>query len=376
MSILDRLRRRGGKPPASAPASRSAQDRPGSERTSGGVATKERTSEEGGPTDRRPPTSQEEAERLAAKVPGGHADKPQEIPKQGWIQIAKRGWQEAKTDNVPLLAAGVAFYGFLSIFPALIALVLVYGLVFDPAEVTRQIDALGAALPEAARQTLEQQLTGLASADDTGLGWGLVASVGLALWSASNGIGNLMVAVNIAYDEDEERGFIKRKAIALALTIGAILFVVIALALIAVLPAVMDYLGLQGIARFGVQVARYGLLVGAIVVALAIIYRVAPDRDAPKLRWVSVGAGVATVIWLLVSVGFTLYANFGGYGSSYGSLAGVVVLLMWLWLSAYAILLGAEINAETEQQTIKDTTKGPEEPIGKRGAVKADNVPA
>jgi membrane protein len=323
-----------------------------------------------------PPAVQAEAERSAQEVPGGEADKPQDIPKEGWVQIAKRGWNEAKADNVPLMAAGVAFYGFLSIFPALIALVLLYGLVYDPSQVEQQINNLGAALPQSAQELLTNQLRQLASTSSTGLGWGLVSSLALALWSASNGVNNLMKAVNIAYDEEEERGFLKLRGIALLLTLGAIIVVVLALALVAVLPAVLGALQLSTIATVGVQVARWLLLLGIIVVALAVVYRVAPDRDSPKFTWVSVGAGVATVLWLVVSVGFTVYANVANYGSAYGSLAGVVVLLMWLWLSAYAILLGAEINAESEQQTIRDTTKGPEEPLGTRGAVKADTAPA
>ncbi|SDQ88656.1 YihY/virulence factor BrkB family protein [Quadrisphaera sp. DSM 44207] len=340
-----------------------------------------RSEEQGGPAAGRTAASQddvadEHAEQQAARVPGGTADKPQEIPVKGWFQIAKRGWKEAQQDNVPLMAAGVAFYAFLSIFPALLAVISIYGLVSTPEDVTAQIESIGAALPESARALLEQQLTQLVTASSSGLGWSLALSVALALYSASNGVGNLITAVNIAYDEHDDRGFIKRKALALVLTLGAIIVVVVALALLAVLPGVLNALNLSGLATFGIQVARWVGLLILITVALAVIYRVAPDRDAPKMRWVSVGAGIATALWLIVSVGFTLYANIFGYGSTYGALAGVVVLLMWLWLSSYAVLLGAEINAESEQQTVKDTTKGAPQPIGERNAVKADTVPA
>ena len=328
------------------------------------------------PAERPAPPSPEQAERAAATVPGGNAASPKDIPKKGWIQIAKRGWGEAKSDNVPLLAAGVAFYAFLSIFPAIIAALLIYGLVSTPEDVTRQVESLGSAIPGPAAELLVDQGTTLAGQEPSSLGLGLVISVLLALWSASNGTGNLITAVNIAYDEEETRGFVKRKALALMLTVGAIVFVVIAVALIAVLPPVLDALGLSGIAWLGVQVARWVILLGAVTAALAILYRLAPDRDAPKMKWASVGAAIATVLWIIVSIGFSLYTAFGGYGSSYGSLAGVVVLLMWLWLTGYAILLGAEINAESEQQTVRDTTKGPEQPIGQRDAVKADSLPA
>ena len=216
----------------------------------------------------------------------------------------------------------------------------------------------------------------MASSKSSSLGIPLVISVLLALWSASGGVGNLMTAVNIAYDEDEKRGFLKRKATALALTLGAIVFMVIVLALIAVVPALLSHLVSSGPLRIVLTVLRFVILLVAVAVALAIVYRVAPSRDAPKFAWVSTGAIVGTVLWLLASLGFSLYvAKFGSYAKTYGALASVVVLLMWLWISIYAGLLGAEINAEAEQQTEADTTKGPAQPMGSRGAVKADSVP-
>jgi membrane protein len=208
------------------------------------------------------------------------------------------------------------------------------------------------------------------------LGLGLVVALALALWSASGGVGNLMSAVNIAYDEEETRGFVRRKALSLVLTLGAIVFVVLSIGLIAVTPALLDNLVDAGPVRWGIEVARWLGLLTAVVVALGIVYRVAPDREPAKVRWLSVGAVVATVVWLLASLGFSLYVdNFGSYSRTYGALAGVVVLLLWLWLTMFIVLLGAEINAEAEQQTIKDTTTGPELPRGERGAVKADNLP-
>ena len=306
-------------------------------------------------------------------VPGEDADKPQDIPARGWVQIAKRGWAEAKTDQVPLLAAGVAFYAFLSLFPAMIAAVILYGVIADPATIASQVGAVTQALPDDAKKLITEQLTTLSGQRQAGIG--AIFAVLLALWSASGGVSNLMTAVNTAYDEEETRGFIKKRAIALALTVGAIVFMVIMLALVAVAPVVLDFLGSSGIIWFLLQVARWVILIAVITVALSILYRVAPDRDAPKLRWVSVGAGVATVLWLLASIGFSVYAGMGGYGKTYGALAGIVVLLFWLWITAYAILLGAEINAESEQQTVADTTKGPPEPLGQRNAVKADSLP-
>lgn len=310
----------------------------------------------------------------ASGVPGGQAEKPTQVPAKGWLQIAKRGWAEAKVDNVPLLAAGMAYYAFLAIFPALIAAVLLYGLFADPATISQQIDGLGSALPAPVKDLITQQLT-MASGSGKA-GFGAVIAILLALFSASGGMGNLMTAINTAYDEEENRGFLKKRAVALALTLGAIVFLLLVVALVAVLPAVLGVLGTSTAVTILVQVIRWVLIVVVITAALAVLYRVAPDRDAPKLRWVSVGAGVATLLWILASVGFSLYvSNFSSYAKTYGALAGIVILLLWLFITSYAILLGAEINAESEQQTIADTTKGPAQPVGQRDAVKADSVP-
>jgi membrane protein len=317
------------------------------------------------------PPTQTPAE--AAGVPGGTAEKPTQVPAKGWLQIAKRGWAEAKTDNVPLLAAGMAYYAFLAIFPAVIAAVLLYGLFADPATIADQVNSVGGALPGDIRKTITDQIT---LAEGRGAGWGAVIAIALALFSASGGVGNMMTAINTAYDEEETRGFVKKRAIALALTLGAIVFFLVVVALVAVLPGVLQVLGTNALVTFGIQVVRWLLIVVVIAVALAVLYRVAPDRDAPKIRWTSVGAGIATVLWILASVGLSLYvSNFGSYAKTYGAVAGFVILLLWLFITSYAILLGAEINAESEQQTAADTTKGPPQPMGERDAVKADSVP-
>ena len=313
---------------------------------------------------------------LETEFPGAQASKPTEIPKRGWWQVVKRAWQESKTDQVPLLAAGVAFYSFLSLFPAMIAAVMLYGLVADPRTVAQQTQEITDALPNDAASLITGQMEAITATPQQSLGIGLIVALALALWSASSGVGNVISAVNIAYDEEETRGFVKRKALALALTLGAIVFVVLAVALVAVAPPLLDNLVGSGPLRWGLEAARWILLLIAVIIALGAIYRWAPDRDAPRFSWVSVGAVVATVIWLVASVGFSLYVdNFGKYGKTYGALAGVVVLLLWLWITNFIVLLGAEINAEAEQQTVKDTTRGDPRPIGQRNAVKADTMP-
>ena len=316
-------------------------------------------------------TTQEQVE-----VPGGEAERPTEIPARGWLQVAKRGWKEAKADQVPLLAAGVAFYAFLSIFPALIALVSIYGLFADPATIANQLNSMTAALPDEARQIITDQVTMQASRR-AALSVGLIISVVIALWSASAGINNLLTAINVAYDEEEKRGFVKKRLMSLGLTIAAIVFMVIIISLVAVLPPLLQAAFGSGALTWVLQIIGWLVMVVLVAVALAILYRLGPDRDAPRMKWVSVGAGVATLIWLVASIGFSIYtATFGNYAKTYGVFAGIVVLLFWLWLTMYAILLGAEINAESEQQTVADTTKGEEKPLGERGAIKADSVPS
>jgi membrane protein len=316
------------------------------------------------------------ASTLEREYPGATANEPQQIPAKGWFQVTKRAWAESKVDQVPLLAAGVAFYSFLSLFPAMIAAVTIYGLVADPATVERQTKAISDALPADAASIITEQMDAIASQPEQSLGLGLIIALALALWSASGGVGNIVTAVNIAYDEEETRGFVKRKALALAFTLGAILFVVVAVTLIAVTPLLLNAFVPEGVLSVLLNAARWVGVVIAVAIALAVLYRYAPDRDSPKFAWVSVGAAVATVIWVIASVGFSLYVeNFGSYSKTYGALAGVAILMLWLWITAFIVLLGAEINAEAEQQTVEDTTVGEPRPLGERGAVKADNLP-
>lgn len=309
-------------------------------------------------------------------VPGSQAESPTEIPAKGWVQILKRSIKEMGTDHLTLLAGGVAYSWFLALFPGLIAAVSIYGLVTSPEEVSAQVADMASGLPEAAQTLITTQMESLASGSSGALSFGLVISVALALWSASAGMAGLVEALNIAYDEDEERNFFKKRGLALLLTIGFILFIAVAVGLVAVFPIVLSNLGTGIFVTILAQIVRWVVLIAAAVAALALLYRVGPDRDAPAIKWLSLGSIIATVIWLIASIAFSFYVdNFGSYAETYGALAGVVVLLLWFWITALVVLLGAEINAETEAQTIKDTTKGPPQPLGERNAVKADEVP-
>ncbi len=311
------------------------------------------------------------------EVPGVDAYRPIDIPADGWKQILRRALRETKDDNVPMLAAGVAFFAFVAMFPGLVAAVTVYGLVADPAQVQEQIAGVSQALPAESAELLEEQALEIATQPERELGLGLIVSLLVALVSASGGVSNLIKAVNIAYDEQETRSFLKRRTAALLVTVCAVVFFGVGVGLITVVPVLMDSLGLDAAGRLAVHVLRWVGLVTFVLLALALVYRYAPDRDNAKLRWVGLGSGVATALWVVGSALFSLYvSNFGKYGETYGAFAGVTVLLLWLFLSAFIVLLGAEINAEMEQQTAKDTTQGPEQPMGQRGAVVADSVAA
>jgi membrane protein len=358
-SAVDRIRQRVDEKAARrAAAARAATERPATERPA---------TDPGAP----PPGAPSPAE-----LPGIQAEKPTQIPWRGWKQILKRAWAENKADNMPIIGGGVAFFGFLSIFPALIALISIYGLVAAPESVATQVEDLSAQLPRSAADLIGKQLKSIVDNSGSALSISLVVSILAALWSASGGIGNLMTAVNIAYDEVETRNFVKLKLTSLALTLGGILFVIITFGLVAVVPAVLQALPLGVVGTILAQVARWVLLLAVFAGSLAVLYRIAPDRDAPRLRWVSLGAVIVTVMWAVVSVGFALYVNnFGSYDKTYGTIAGVIVLMLWLYLTCYLVLLGAEINAEAEHQTAQDTTEGEPQPMGTRDAEVADTLP-
>ncbi|MCZ2857151.1 YihY/virulence factor BrkB family protein [Blastococcus sp. VKM Ac-2987] len=310
------------------------------------------------------------------QLPGIDADSPTQIPARGWKQVLKRAWAENNADNMPIIAGGVAFFGFLAIFPALIALISIYGLIVSPEQAATQVEELTTGLPEDARTLIQTQVTNIADAGGA-LTWGLVLSTFGALFSASGGVNNLVKAVNIAYDEVETRNFIKLRALSLVLTLGAIVFVVLTIGLIAVLPVVIDVLPLGSVGTVLAEIGRWVALLAVVAGSLAVLYRVAPDRDAPRFRWVSLGSVLVTVVWAVVSLGFTFYVNnFGSYDATYGAIAGVIVLMLWLYLTCYLVLLGAEINSEAEHQTGHDTTDGEPMPMGERDAVKADTLPA
>ena len=269
----------------------------------------------------------------------------------GWRAILVRTGRRIGRDNLPGLAAGIAFYALLSLFPALTAAVSLYGLVTDPGTVERQVAALEGLLPPEAVALVAAWLRTLVQGPPTRFGIGLVVSLLLAFWSAWSATGMLMTAVNTCYGVEETRRFVRFNRDAVALTAGLALFGFVALALLAVLPATLDLLPVSGTTREAIALVRWPLLVGIVMLGLAIVYRYAPDRVPPTWQWVSWGAAAATALWLAGSLAFTAYVSqVGSYDKTYGSLGAVIILLLWLYGTAYVVLVGAELNAEIERQ--------------------------
>lgn len=306
---------------------------------------------------------------------GVSAERPKEIPARGWKDVLLRVKEQFASDHIGIVAAGVAFYFFLALFPLLSAMVAIYGLVFEPSQVEQHLSQLGSILPPQAHDIIAQQLHKVASTSDQGLGLALIFSVLLSLWSANSGTKALFDGINIAYNQNEKRNFFKLNGITLTITIGAIFIGLIAVALVIGFPAFIDKLGLPDSVSTIISLVRWPLLFAIVIVSLAVIYKVAPDRDNPKFRWVSGGAAIATALWLIGSLLFSLYINnFSNYDATYGAVAAVIILMLWFQLTSTSVLLGAEINSELEHQTAKDTTVGEPEPLGKRGGYHADHV--
>lgn len=324
------------------------------------------------------------AERAAAaallRAPGAEAlgrtaRSPIEISWPGWRVVLRRALREMLTDRMSLVAAGCAFYGTLALFPAMTMLIALYGLVFDPVTVVPQLAVLRDFLPPAAYQLIAQRLEELVRNPPGALTFQLVVSILVALWSAAAAIKSVIAALNLAYREQERRGFIRYNVVAFAITLCAIVGTVAGLAVLVGLPALLHLLGVQAAQRHLLRLAGFAMLVVAVMGGLSLLYRYGPSRAPAKWRWVTAGSVVATVIWLAASALFSFYvANFATYDAMYGPLGTVVGVMMWFYVTAYAVLLGAELNAGLELQTLRDSTDGMPRRLGRRGAYVADHV--
>ncbi len=305
---------------------------------------------------------------------GRTATAPQEIPARGWKDVAKRTVGQIQGDHLPLISAGVAFFFLLGLFPALAAIISIYGWVADPATVAGHLEELSKVLPGQAAEIIHNQATQL-SGDSGGAGWGAVIGVLLALWAGSKAMKGMVQALNIAYNEDEKRGLVRKQAVYLTLTLAAVVAGLLSISLIAILPAIVNFLPLPETGKQALVWLRWPVLLLLAMTGVASIYRYGPSREKPQWKWVSWGAGLATVLWLIASALFSLYVTkFGNFNETYGSLGAVVILMMWLYLTAFLILMGAEVDSEMEHQTSHDTTTGENKPMGSRGAFMADHV--
>jgi membrane protein len=307
---------------------------------------------------------------------GRGAEHPRRIPLRGWRDIIVRVFRRLSEDHVDIVAAGVTFYAFVALVPALVSLVSLYGLISDPRDVHELVRLLRRVVPLEVRTFLLEQLDAIVRRPDVELGAGLVVGLLFALWSASKGLRALIEALGIAYREPEPHGFFRLYAMSILATLGSLVGGSIVLALLVALPLALRATSLPPDVQFAAQLLRWPLLAAVIMLSVATLYRKAPRRNRPRWRWVSWGAVFATTLWLVGSILFSAFVSrFGSYDETYGSLGAIVVTLLWLQFGVYAVLLGAELNAEMEYQTLVDSTVGPPEPMGQRGAYVADNAP-
>lgn len=325
---------------------------------------------------RRDPSGTDSAAGHAPAIGPGRgrgARHPGEIPARGWRDILRRTFAEFNADHITVIAGGVTFSVLLAIFPALAAFVALYGLVADVDTIPHQLEMLGAVLPSATVNFVGEQMTRLAHAKHGGLSLALIFGVLLSFWSANGAMKALFVGLNVAYEEKEKRGLIRLNIITLVFTFGLIVFFALTMAALAADAVVARFVG-PGPGAI-VSLARWPLLLVAFGGGIALLYRYGPSREHARWRWISWGSTAATVLWLAASLLFSLYTSkFSHYDKTYGSLGAVVGLMIWIWISAIIVLLGAELNGEIEQQSGVDTTTGPPLPAGRRGAAIADKV--
>jgi membrane protein len=308
---------------------------------------------------------------------GRSAATPSEVPARGWKDILLRIWKNIGKDRVIVVAAGVTFYSVLALFPAIAALVALYGLFADPSTITSHLDSIAGLAPAGAIEVIRDQITRVASQGGTTLGLTFIVGLLASMWSANAGMKSLFDALNLVYNEPEKRSFIRLNIISLTFTVLAIVFVLVAIGMMVVVPLVLNFIGLGGATEMVIKIARWPALFIVVSLALAFLYRYGPSREKPQWRWITWGSAVAAVSWLIVSIGFSWYAeNFGSYNKTYGSLGAIIAFMFWIWLSIIVVLIGAQLNAETEHQTVRDTTTGRPKPMGARGARMADTVGA
>jgi membrane protein len=306
---------------------------------------------------------------------GRYAARPSEIPLAGWYDIALRLWKKFNDDRTMLIAGGVTFYLLLAFFAAMAAFFSLFGLVTDPGLISREMRQLDDIVPAAWLAIFENQLTELSAQPPATLGIGLAISLGALLWTANNGVKAIFEALNVAYGEQEKRSFLQLHLHSFAFTFGMMLIAVILVSVVGLIPAILAFVDLGPFADAALRLARWMVLLPVVALVITLFYRHGPSRRPPAWRWVSWGSAVATTVWLVASVGYSFYLqSFADLQATYGSLGALVGFLLWIWLSVLILIVGAQLNAEMELQTRRDTTTPPEKPMGRRGAYVADTV--
>jgi membrane protein len=306
---------------------------------------------------------------------GSHAEKPLHIPLAGWKQVLLRVKDQMDKNKLPIMAAGVAFYFFMAIFPALLAVVSLYALATDPLLVREHLEKLEEFMPPETHEFISEKIENIVDAKASSKSWGLALSFIFSLWSANKGTFTLFRAINETYDEKSKRGMIKQNAITLGFTLCLLLVVILSLFIVVAYPIVQDFLELPEPADTLLAWSRWLVLAVIFMFSIALIYQFAPQRSHPKFRWISTGAIIATLLWIIGSLILTIYVqNFDQLEDLYGQISALIILMIWLNITSFAMLLGAQINAELEHQTEYDTTQGEEKPMGERNARFADHV--
>lgn len=313
-----------------------------------------------------------------SKIPGFDSRHPWQHPWPAWKAIFGRIYTMIGYHNLSLMAAGVAFYAFLSFVPLLGAVVMTYGLIADPSTVADHMETVIRVVPSDAASLIQEQLLSVASTAAAKAGLGLGVALLLSIYGAMRASSAIIQALNVIYEEEEGRNLIKTMLTSAAITLGAVLAAVVGIVsagALGYLQGLVGWLGQTGVVA--IQAATWIIATAIASFGFAFIYRYGPDRADARWQWLTIGSVAATLLWLLATLLFGIYAaNFANYNATYGALGAVVVLLMWLYVSAYAVLIGAEINAEAERQTGVDSTTGAERPLGRRGATVADTLPS
>jgi membrane protein len=308
---------------------------------------------------------------------GRRALVPGEIPPLGWHDIAWRVVRAARRDRITMLAAGVAFYALLALFPTIAAVISIWGLLFDPYEAGQQLYEISRFMPPEAAKLIDQQAQQVVESAESGNFMGALAGLLIAMFIASKGVAVLVIGLNVVYSEKEKRSLFHRGTLLVALTFGLIFMTLISLGFIAIVPVVVKTLAIDPPMDKILQWLRWPGLLVMMSMLIALLYRYAPYRRSAQWRWLSYGTLLATVMWLLGSGGLSLYVRyFSTFSELYGSLGAVVALMIWFWLSAFVVLFGAEVNCEMERQTYNDTTVGEARALGNREAFAADTIGA